>query len=135
MTSTFTQHLCAALLGVAVLSSCSRPVAYFQRGPVESFATSNKQPVATPVTTLDQPLTQANSTIAQPEVYTSNDSKLATNKTVSKRMVRLTNLLTSTAGTMSPKATTAPHKMNLMERLVLKKMNKQISRQLAPNHP
>ena len=138
MTSTLTQHLCAALLGVAVLSSCSRPVAYFQRGPVESFATSNTQTVATPVqaiTTLDQPPVKASSPMAQSEAYVSTDSKFATNKTVTKRMVRLTNLLASTAGTMSPKATNAPRKMNLIERLVIKKMNKQISKQLAPNHP
>ncbi|SFB91811.1 hypothetical protein [Spirosoma endophyticum] len=137
MTSTFTQHLWAALLGIAVLSSCSRPVAYFQRGPVESFATANPQPVATPVqaiTTLNQLPVKA-TTIAQPEAYASTDSRLITKKNVTKRMVRLTNLLTSVAGTMSPKATTAPRKMNLMERLVLKKMNKQISKQLAPNHP
>ena len=138
MTSTLTQHLCAALLGVAVLSSCSRPVVYFQHGPAEPFTTSNPQPVPAPVqaiAALDQPPAQANTTIAQPEVYVSTDSKLATHKTVSKRMIRLTTLLTSTAGTLNPKATNAPHKMNLMDRLVLKKMNKQINRQLAPNHP
>jgi hypothetical protein len=138
MTSTFTQHLCAALIAAALLTSCSRPVAYFQRGPAESFATSNTQAIATPVqasTTLDQPPVQTNTTTAQFEAYGSIDSKPATNKTLSKRMVRLKNLLASTAGTMSPKVTNAPHKMNLMERLVIKKMNKHISKQLAPNHP
>lgn len=137
MTSTFTQHLCAALLGVAVFSSCSRPIAYFHHGPAEPFTTSNPQPVPAPVqaiAALDQVIAQANTTIVQPEVYVSTDSKLATNKTLTKRMDRVTTLLTLTAGTLNPKANNAPHRMNLMERLVLKKMNKQINRQLSPNH-
>ncbi len=138
MTSMYTQYLCAALLGVATLTSCSRPVAYFQRGPAESFTTSNTQTVATPVqvmTKLDQPPVQVNTAIDQAEAYVSTDRKLATKKVLNTRMVRLTNLLASTNGTLSPSVTTAPHKMNLMERLVVKKLNKQVRKQLAPNHP
>ena len=140
MTSTFTQHLCVALLGVAVISSCSRPVAYFQRAPVDSYTASNTQAVAvvTPtqaVTTPAPPLAEVNSTITQLETYVRNDSKLSLNKALSKRMVRVKKLLTSTAQPLESKATSAPRRMKLVEKLILRKMNKQISRQLAPNHP
>ena len=138
MTSMYTKYLCAAITGVAVLSSCSRPVAHFQRGPAESFTTSNTQTVALPVqvmTKLDQPTAQVNTTIEQAEAYVSTERKLATKKVLSKRMVRLTNLLASTNGTLSPSASNAPHKMNLMERIMIKKLNKQVRKQLAPNHP
>ncbi|GAB4039312.1 hypothetical protein [Spirosoma jeollabukense] len=138
MTSTFTQQLSAALVAAAILSSCSRPVAYFQHGSTETFTTSNPQPVTVPVQAsapLNESPAQASTAIAQSEAYVSTDSKQATSKTLTTRMVRLTHLLTSTDGTMSPKATRSSHKMSLMERLVIKKMNKQISKQLAPNHP
>ena len=139
MTVTFNRHLCTALLGVALFSSCSRPVAYFQRGPVDASTARNTQsetiaPLAQPVATTTQPLTQANTAITQLDAYVQKDSKLATNKILSKRIARIKNLLASTTGTLSQKATNAPHKANLMERLMLKKMNKQISKQLAPNH-
>lgn len=140
MTSTFTQHLCAALIGIAVISSCSRPVAYFQHGPVDPYTASNTQPVtvATPtqaVATPAQPIEQVSTTITQLETYVRNDNKLSTNRALSKRMARVKNLLTSTAQPLESKMTAAPRKMNLVEKLMLRKMNKRFSRQLAPNHP
>ena len=50
-------------------------------------------------------------------------------------MARIRKILTSTAGMRSSDAIRAPHKVNGIERLLLKKMNKKISKQLASNHP
>lgn len=140
MITTFAKHLCAVLIGAAILSSCSRPVAYFQRSPVESTSKLNTQIVAidTPTPTTSAPtesLTQANEAIKQIDAYVRNDSKLASNKKLSKRMDRVKSLLASTRGTLEPTIVHASRKMNMVERLMLKKMNKKISRQLAPANP
>lgn len=140
MISTVSQHLCTALLGVALLSSCSRPVAYFQKGPAQPAAVHNTPAVALPVpvqtaTAPIEPFTQVNATIHQVEALVRNDSKLLTNKKLSARMDRVKHLLASTHGTLVPTANTAPRKMNIVERLMLKKMNKKIGQRLAPNHP
>ena len=66
-----------------------------------------------------------------------NDSKLAGNKTVQKRLNRVRALLASasTKASLSPTEVSAPRKMNLVERMMLKKMNKKINKQLAPANP
>jgi hypothetical protein len=135
--NTLTQHVCAALLGVAIFSSCSRPVAYFQRSSVEPSVKTLATTVAEPTQAVAAPtelLVKANETITQLDAYVRNDSKLATNKKLTEHMSRVKTLLTSTHGTLAAKASNAPQKTTLMERLMLKKINKQINRQLAPKH-
>ncbi len=140
MTSTFSQRLGVILIGVAVLSSCSRPVAYFQRGYVDPFSKSAPQTiaVAAPVQAIDQPaesLTQANQAITQIDAYVRNDNKLSSNKTLTGRMARVKNLLASTNKGFGVSVMNAPRKMSGVERLMLKKINKRIGQQLAPNNP
>ncbi|MFD2935002.1 hypothetical protein [Spirosoma flavum] len=140
MTTPFTQHLCAALIGIAVLTSCSRPVAYFQRGSVDLSATLNTQSgdIPTPAQVSaapTEPLMQANTTSTHLDAYVRNDSKLVLNKTLSKRMDRMKKLLASTHGNLEPTANYALRKMNVMERLVLKKMNKKIGQQRVSSNP
>jgi hypothetical protein len=140
MTTIFTQSLCAALLAVAMLTSCSRPVAYFQRGPVDSSNKTSTRIVtlATPAQHLTgptQPLMQASTIADQPEAYARKDNRLSTPKSSGKRIIRIREILTSTAGTVRSEAISAPHKITSIERLFLRKMNKRISKQLAPNHP
>ncbi len=136
MTSTFTQHLYVALLGVALISSCSRPVAYFQREPAASRAQT--EALATPVqrvTTQAQTLPPVTVTTADAEVYALADTKLVTTKTLPDRILRAEKLLSSTAVTSSPDTKNTAHRVNGIERLLIKKLNKHIHKQLAPAHP
>lgn len=140
MTIALTKKMVAVLIGICILSSCSRPVAYFQRGPVESYAAPITQLETTHVSgqAVEAPTdlaAQANATVLQIEAYVRQDSKLVANKKLNERIVRVKNLLASTAGTVSPKASQTTHGMNVAERLISKKINRKIGHQLAPNHP
>ncbi|GAB4023631.1 hypothetical protein [Spirosoma koreense] len=157
--STLSKHLFVALLGTALISSCSRPVAYFQPTARENFKTNRTETVAaaTPApvveaTTVEatpavtetvapatastpaEQLSQAKQAVGQVEAYVRNDSKLASNKKLAKRMTRLNELL-STASTKTAVSENAAStkKMNLMERMVLKKMDKKIKNHVAPD--
>ncbi len=150
--STFSKHLFAALLGTALISSCSRPVAYFQPTAREQFNTAQPATVVavTPTQTAEAtavdasepvvastPVEQINQTkqaVSQVEAYVRNDSKLASNKKLTKRMTRLNELLT-TASTKAPVAATAAStkKTTLMERMMLKKIDKKIKNHVAPD--
>lgn len=156
MTSTFTKHLCAALMGVVILSSCSRPVAYFQRGPVEHYNTPKTQtvaavtpapaeavqpaeavaaaPVAVATPAPAEPVAQAKAAMTQIEAYVRNDSKLATDKKLNKRMDRVKTMLASASrkASLAPNATTSAKKMNLLERMATKRIDKQIKHKLSP---
>ncbi|MBD2752793.1 hypothetical protein [Spirosoma validum] len=149
--STLSKHLFAALLGTAIISSCSRPVAYFQpqareqfkSTPVEAVAVATPvqpveaSPVETPapalVATPAEQVAQAKQAISQVEAYVRNDSKLASNKKLTKRMERLNQLLTttSTKATLTPNAAST-QKTTLMQRMMLKKLDKKIKNHVAP---
>ncbi|GAB3792000.1 hypothetical protein GCM10028819_01450 [Spirosoma humi] len=150
----FSKHIAAALLGVAVLSSCSRPVAYFQPSAREHYATApaKAEPVAqteiaapavaqTPapasVATPSEQVAQTTTALAQVDAMVRNDSKLSADKTVQKRLNKVRTLLAanSAKAALAPTEANAPKKMNLVERMMLKKMNKKISKQLAPANP
>lgn len=147
--NTFSKQLFTSLLGVVILSSCSRPVAYFQpsaREHIVSTAPPTTLLVApqTPVdqapvigTSPAQQLVHASSTLNEVDALVSTNNKLAANKTVQKRLNRVRALLASasTRASLNPTEVAAPKKMNLVERLMVKKMNKKISKQLAPNNP
>ncbi|GAB3940299.1 hypothetical protein GCM10028805_01840 [Spirosoma harenae] len=66
-----------------------------------------------------------------------NDSKLANNKALQKRLSRIRTMLATTNTTDKLAATNATEskKMNLVERMMVKKLNKKISKQLAPANP
>lgn len=154
MTNTFTKHICAALMGAAILSSCSRPVAYFQRGPVEHYAAPKTETVAvaqpanvaqpaetvatTPVAVATpspaEQLAPANTAVTQLEAYVRNDSKLTTDKKLTKRMERVKTLLATatTKAAMAPTTITSTKKATLLERMAVKKIDKQIKNKLSP---
>lgn len=156
MTSTFTKHMYAALMGVAILSSCSRPVAYFQRGPVSPYNAPKTEtvaavtpapvevvqpaeavataPVAVATPAPADQVAQANAAMTQIEAYVRNDSKLATDKKLNKRMDRVRTMLATatTKGSLAPNATTSTKKMNVLERLATKRIDKQIKNKLSP---
>jgi DNA primase len=160
---TFSKHACAALLGLVVMASCSRPVAYFQRGPVEHYKTNTTIAAATPVvettpavvvaetpatavaTPVASPsdaavanaevqLAQAKTTMNEVEAYVRNDNKLASNKKLTKRMERVKTMLNSVSA--QKLATTAStKKASLMEKMVAKRLDKQLKNKLAPESP
>ncbi|GAB4023630.1 hypothetical protein [Spirosoma koreense] len=146
-----TQRMLASLCMLAFMASCSRPVAYFQPTAREHFATAPttaaparaaevsapENSAAVPTATPTEQLAQANTALDQVDAMVRNDSKLAADKTVQKRLNKVRNLLaaTSAKASLAPTETSAPKKMNLVERMMLKKMNKKISKQLAPANP
>ncbi len=152
MNNTFTKHICAALMGVAILSSCSRPVAYFQRGPVEHYNTPKTVAVATPAEVAQpaeavdvaptavvtpaaaEQVAQANVAMTQIEAYVRNDNKLATDKKLNKRMDRVKSMLATatTKASLAPNTTASTKKANLLERMAIKKIDKQIKNKLSP---
>lgn len=154
--STFSKNLFTALIGAAILSSCSRPVAYFQPTARENFKSAQPQAVAavTPVTEesvvaqpaevaiatpatvapVEQQLAQTKQAVSQVEAYVRNDSKLASNKKLAKRMTRLNEMLTTTSAKAEVATNVAStKKMSLMERTMLKKIDKKIKNHVAPD--
>jgi len=154
---TFSKHAYAALLGLVVMASCSRPVAYFQRGSVEHYKTTTTIAAATPVVettpaavvseipavvsssdaavaNAEVQLAQAKTTMNEVEAYVRNDNKLASNKKLTKRMERVKTMLNSVSA--QKLATTAStKKASLMEKMVAKRLDKQVKNKLAPESP
>lgn len=149
---TLSKYVAAAFLGTVMLASCSRPVAYFQPSAREQFKSAQSTevavvspsesvqpaeavvaPVATPVTPAEQ-LAQAKQAVSQMEAYVRNDSKLASNKKLAKRITRL-NEMVATAGNKAVTSTNeaSAKKMTFMERTMLKKMDKKIKNHVAPD--
>jgi len=154
--STFSKNLFTALIGAAILSSCSRPVAYFQPTARENFKSAQPQAVAavtpvaeesvaaqsaevatiTPATAapVEQQLAQTKQAVSQVEAYVRNDNKLASNKKLAKRMTRLNEMLaTTSAKTEVATNVASTKKMSLMERTMLKKIDKKIKNHVAPD--
>ncbi len=147
-----------ALMLIALSVACSRPVAYFQKSQRENFKTTpvenvavvtpvesaqpDVQPVVAPsVTPVATPspaeqVAEAKVAMKQLDALVSSDAKLAGNKSVQKRMSRVHTLLESAVQksemTRETKTTAAPRKMNLVERTMLKQMDKKIKNRLAP---
>ncbi|WP_080057018.1 hypothetical protein [Spirosoma aerolatum] len=153
---TLSKSLFFLLFGLVVLASCSRPVAYFQPSarehytstqpksiapttPVETTVpteTNISTPEATPAVATPAPaeqLAQAKEAVSQVEAYVRNDSKLASNKKLAKRMARLNEMMTTATEKAAVSTTTAStKKMTFMERTMLKKLDKKIKSHVAP---
>ena len=128
MTNSCTNRFIATLMGITVLSACSRPVAYVQHGPVESSVTQ-------PVTIAIPPVEVPTEFLTQTEAYGHSDSKVLTNEELTMRMIRVQNALVSRPGVVHMKGTQASRQMNRVERVILPKINRQIRHQLAPANP
>lgn len=151
--NTFSKSLFAAFVSVAALSSCSRPVAYFQKSQREDFKSppienvtavapaksaqpdvqpaveATEAPVAVP-SPVEQ-VAQAKAAMKQLDAYVSNDSKLTGNKKLAKHIARANALLAEAEA--NPAAVAAPHKATFMERVALKKLDKKIKSKMAPD--
>ncbi|WP_232541239.1 hypothetical protein [Spirosoma endbachense] len=140
MISTFTKYIGVALIGTVLIGSCSRPVAYFQKSPNKIYAaappiTVSVETPAESVSAQKESLVQATSVITQLDTYVRNDNKLAANKNLNRRMARIKTLLASTSGKPDLKTTHAPSLKNGLQKLIQKKMNRRIGKQLAAAHP
>ncbi|RRB02299.1 hypothetical protein [Larkinella rosea] len=152
-----------SLLTSALFSACSRPYATYQKMPVERFGSRQEVPaVSTPQTPAEDvavasvespavapaetatPLTTAaalkNVEQKLQETVARSDNKLAGTKKLEKRMARVQSLLaeasvkaTTTAENKTASALTTTHKMNLAERMMMKKIDKKIKNSLAPD--
>lgn len=140
MTHFFTRSLCSTVLAVALLVSCTRPVAYFQRGPVQPASRSVGQTV-TMIKPVQQPdessqvVAQSRTTVNPADAYVWQTDQLPVSNALGNRISQAGTRLVSSTGAQRLTETNAPRKLTGMERLVLRKVNKQISRQLAPNQP
>ena len=152
---TFSNYLIAALMGTALISSCSRPVAYFQPTARQQYKSVQTEAVAVTPAEATQPvavetsapqvavvaqtatpteqIAQAKQAVSQVEAYVRNDNKLASNKKLTKRLARVNELLATTSPKeASSMKATASKKAPLLQRMVLKHMDKKIKNQLAP---
>jgi uncharacterized membrane protein YccC len=151
----FSKSLMAALIGTALISSCSRPVAYFQPTAREQFKSvqseivtptdvATMQPVSEKVAASEatvvvqnatpaEQVAQAKQAVSQIEAYVRNDNKLASNKKLVKRMDRVKQLLSNTSANdaSSLKATSA-QKNSLIQKVMLKRVDKKIKNHLSP---
>lgn len=153
----FTNQSLFALAFVAVLSSCSRPYATFQKSTPDHFYSkatvapadapaveSPAQPVealAAEVVVSATPAT-VDTELQKVEALVSNKAGLSTNKKLTRNLAHVKAMVTemqakvaapaSTVGTMSTAASVAPQKMNLVQRLVAKSIDKKIKHNMAP---
>ena len=153
----FSTSLVVALIGTALISSCSRPVAYFQPTAREQFKSVKTEIVAAKKTEMTQPMVveavapavatetvspampteqiaQAKQAVEQLDAYVRNDSKLASNKKLAKRMNRVREFLSSTTpkAAESVQTTSLTKKTTLLEKVMLKRIDKKIKNHLSP---
>ena len=143
-------------MGTVLISSCSRPVAYFQPTARQQYKTVQTEAVAVTPAEATQPvavetsapqvavvaqtatpteqIAQAKQAVSQVEAYVRNDNKLASNKKLTKRLARVNELLATTSPKeASSMKATASKKAPLLQRMVLKHMDKKdIKTQLSP---
>ncbi|GAB3972150.1 hypothetical protein GCM10028806_23730 [Spirosoma terrae] len=155
--STISKHLLVALIGASILSSCSRPVAYFQPTQREHFTSVKPAPApvaetapvqsapeeavavaapaveAAPAPTQAEQVAQAKQMVGQLEAYVRNDNKLASNKKLAKRMEKVNELLVTSEKTAVSTNVASTKKMSLVEKAMLKKLDKKIKNHVAPD--
>ena len=148
----FVQGLVAGLLAVTLFTACSRPTAYFQPTIREHFSSTAKPATdahaISPATTSEvvpaeavaltgTPVFQATQALDKVDALVRNDQKLVADKTVQKRLNRVRSMLATAAGkgNLTSTVSTTSKKMNLMQRMMVKKLNRTISKQLAPANP
>ncbi|GAA4403456.1 hypothetical protein GCM10023187_19530 [Nibrella viscosa] len=136
---TLTKNAFFALATAALLSACSRPYATFQRTQHENFHAQKVEAVVTPVQDEVQvaQITES-ATVAAPvqtEALASVENKAVANKKLEKRMAKVQNLLTAAAekNALAPQASNAPQKLNMVEKMLLKKIDKKIKNKVAPD--
>ena len=145
---TFAQQITLFLAGTALITSCSRPYATVQRTPTQKFATTTQTapvqaiapaqaeiavvvdaPVATPTPAVEVAAVQSQLN----EAVASNRAVMA-DKRVQKQMAKINAVLATSSSkeaTTNPMATTK--KMNLVERMMVKKIDQKIKNKMDPD--
>lgn len=149
----FSRQSLFALATVALLASCSRPYATFQKSTPEHFYTkTSATPVAempaevqstvNPADAVVMPATPAGAVadLEKVDALVSAKAGLSTSKKLTRHLNHAKELVTqmrakvaapaSLAGTTATSA--APQKMNLMKRMVLKSIDQKIHNKMAP---
>ncbi len=134
------QIVALLLLGIVLLSSCSRPYATYQ--PSSGYASASSHRALAVVSSVTLPIdtmtTPAVTTVSEPvaEVVASTKTTL-TDQRVQHRLTRLNQLLTATTTGKQVKAT-ATQTFRWTERLMVKTVERRIARTMlaqAPNPP
>ena len=150
-----TKHTILALAVTALLGSCSRPVATFQPSKAERFysAQATVAPVVSPEIAASEPVAAvtpvavaeavpANVTVeqalAKAEVYASTNARPADARKLERRITKIREVLAQspqqTEATAGMVAGTAK-KSTMVQRMMLKSMDKKIQKHLAPEQP
>jgi hypothetical protein len=152
---TLAQRITLFLAGTALITSCSRPYATIQRTPSEHFVTTTTmaQPaqaiapadaekpvvVETPATVVATPAPTVEVAAVQSQLSeaVASNKAVMTDKRVQKQMAKINAALTASTqqGVVTPTAATSAKKMNLLERTMVKKIDKKIKQQLSPEKP
>lgn len=146
---TLAQRITMFLAGTALITSCSRPYATVQRTPTQKFATTTTAQTApvqaiapaeaeTPVV-VDAPAATPAPAVDVAAVQTQLNEAVASNKTVmadkrvQKQMAKINAVLATSnqKSTMTPTATAK--KMNMVERMMVKKIDKKIKNKMSPD--
>lgn len=142
----FSNQPLGALIIVALLSSCSRPYATFQKTTQEHFYTKANAQTPLPVATaqpevMDTPTpTPKPTTIAEAlDQYEAVASAKATTSLeshkIAKRVARMRTIMNTTQSKSAVNTAPTTPKLNLMQRVVMKSINKKIEKHLAPQQP
>ncbi|MEZ0541199.1 hypothetical protein [Fibrella arboris] len=150
---TSTKHTFIALAVTAFLGSCSRPVATFQPSKAERFYSA--QTPATPVVTEEvataEPVTAApalaeatpapvapaatiNEALTKAEAYASTKARPADARKLERRITKIREVLATTPQ-QAVETKAATQKTSLVQRMMLKSMDKKIQKHLAPEQP
>lgn len=152
----FTKQSFFALATLALLSSCSRPYATFQKSTPEHFYTkAPATPAETDLVVAENPVTTETAAadvlvpaapadveagLQQVDALVSTKAGLSTNKKLTRHLNRVKEMVSEvrtrvsapTLATGTKATSVAPQKMNLVQRLVAKSIDKKIQHKLAP---
>lgn len=149
---TLAQRLTLVLAGTALITSCSRPYATMQRTPAQKFATTTQTTpvqtiapveaetpvtveasVAAPAVTTPAPAVEVASAQSQLNEAVASNKTVMADKRVQKQMAKINAVLAASGqqSTMTP--TTTAKKMNVVERMMVKKIDQKIKNKLSPD--
>lgn len=150
---TLAQRITLLLAGTALITSCSRPYATVQRTPTEHFVSAAPArtvqsvapaeaeapvvvtaPVETPALVTPAPAPEVASVQAQLNEAVASNKTVMADKRVQKQLTKINAALAASTqqASMAPASQTTAKKMNLMERMMVKKIDKKIKQQMYP---
>ncbi len=160
---TFSKYYLFALVVVAMLSSCARPYATFQKTTPERFAAKQSvmsQPAAVqspiaidsplpPVVTSSAPVevtgmetvapaprpATVDAALDQLEAVASAKAGPTESHKIAKRVARIRTLMAALPAKSTVNETSTAPKLNLMQRMAMKSIDKKIQKKLAPKQP